>query len=53
MYNIDRLLDIVGHKHIKPPKNYSHKYYCFAINFFGIVWASHLELFLVVLNIFD
>jgi hypothetical protein len=48
MYNIDRLLDIVGHKDIKPPKNYSHKY-----NFFGIVWASHLELSRVVLSIFD
>jgi hypothetical protein len=53
MYNIDRLLDIVGHKHTKPHKNFSHKYKFFAINFFGIVCASHLELFLVVLSIFD
>jgi hypothetical protein len=30
-----------GHKHIKPPKNYSHKYNLFVINFFGNVWTSH------------
>jgi len=53
MYNIDRLLDIVGHKHTKLPKNYSHKYNFFVIKFFGIVWASHLELSWVVLSIFD
>jgi hypothetical protein len=43
----------IGHKHTKPPKNCSHKYYYFAITFFGNVWASHFELFLFVLSIFD
>jgi hypothetical protein len=26
-----------GHKYTKPPKNYNHKYNCFAIYFFGNV----------------
>jgi hypothetical protein len=41
------------HKHTKAPKNCSHKFFFFAISFFGNVWTSHLELFLFVLIIFD
>jgi hypothetical protein len=32
----------MGWKHTKPPKNCSHKYNHFAINFFGNVWTSHV-----------
>jgi hypothetical protein len=42
-----------GHKHIKPPKNCSHKYNISTINFFGNVWTSHLGLFLFVSSIID
>jgi hypothetical protein len=40
-------------KHTKHPKNYSHKYNLFAINFLGNLWTKHLGLFLIVLSIFD
>ncbi len=36
MYRISLKLDC-GHKHIKPPKNCSHKYSLFVINCFGNV----------------
>jgi len=44
---------IGGHKHIEPPKNCSHKYNLFVINFFGNVWTSHFTLVLIFKNIFD
>jgi hypothetical protein len=41
------------HKQTKPPKNCSHKYNLSTIFFLGILWTSHLGLFLFVLSIFD
>jgi len=43
---VQRKFKSLMHKHIKPPKNYSHKYNCF-VN----VWISHLELFFVKITI--
>jgi len=45
--------DILVHKHTKPPKNCNHKYNISTITLFGNVWTSHLELFFIVLSIFD
>jgi hypothetical protein len=42
-----------GWKHIKPPRNCSHKYNIFAIKLFGNIWTSHLGLFSLVLSIYD
>jgi hypothetical protein len=54
-----KLTNLVNHqgdlrwKHIKPTKNYKHKYNIYAINFGGNIWTSHLGLFLFILNILD